>query len=200
MTRNAGPHTGTGLVSSYSFDFKVFAAADVRVTRTNLAAVDETPTLDADYTVSLNADQDPPAGSVILAAPLPIDFKLTLTSDVSALQPTSITNSGGFYPEIVETALNRQTILAQQVIETLSRAITLPVLLDPSISTRIGAPVPNGVLAWNGSGNQLVTTTPEALAVSVNADDVLDRAAWLRRRRRRHDRRCILRRHDARQC
>lgn len=177
MTRKAGPHTGTGLVSSYSFDFKVFAAADVRVTRTNLAAVDETLTLDDDYTVSLNAGQDPPGGSVILAAPLPIDFRLTLTSDVSALQPTSITNSGGFYPDIVETALDRQTILAQQVIETLSRSITLPVSLDPSISTRLGAPVPNGVLAWNGSGNQLVTTTPEALAVSVNADDV--RAALL---------------------
>ncbi len=177
MTRKAGPSIGNGTASSYSFDFKVFGNADVCVTRTNLAAVDETLTLDSDYTVSLNAGQDPPGGSVNLAAPLPNDFKLTLTSNVLPLQPIDITNSGGFYPDVVESALDRQTILAQQVIETLGRSITLPVSLDPSISTQLGAPVPNGVLAWNGTADQLITTTPESLSVSVNADDV--RAALL---------------------
>ncbi len=177
-TRKAGPYpTSDHPNPPYPFAFKVFSGDDVSVTRTNPAGIDETLVLTRDYTVSLNAGQDPPGGSVSLTTPLADDFKLTLTSNVAPLQPIDITNSGGFYPDVVETALDRQTILVQQVIETLGRSITLPVSLDPSIRTQLGAPVPNGVLAWNGDGRQLITTTPESLAVSVNADDV--RAALL---------------------
>ena len=54
--RRAGPFTGTGLVSTYPFAFKVFAETDVAVTVSSdpNGLVEETLKLNADYTVSLN--------------------------------------------------------------------------------------------------------------------------------------------------
>ena len=71
-TRKAVPYTGTGALVSYTFDFKVFSAAYVRVTRTNLAAVDQTLTLGSGHTVTLNADQDTSlGGEATLSTALP---------------------------------------------------------------------------------------------------------------------------------
>jgi len=126
--RKSGPFLGTGLVSEYPFNFVVFDDADLVVVRADDNGVEATLALGFGYTVSLNEDQDSsPGGEVVLAAPLPSGHKLVITSDIEALQPTDLTNQGGFYPQVITRSLDRLTIIAQQLKEQVGRAVITPI-------------------------------------------------------------------------
>lgn len=128
--RKAGPYIGNGTASLFSFAFKVFAAADVEVVRLNVSTNVETVlALTTDYTVALNQDQNAnPGGNVTLVAgALATGFNLVITSDIGNLQPTDLTNQGGFYPDVINDALDRATIQIQQLQEGLDRAALLPI-------------------------------------------------------------------------
>ena len=114
--RTAGPYVGNGLVSGYLFEFKVFQASDVLVVQTDTSAVQSTLVSGTHYTVSLNTDQDvSPGGVVNLTAPLAMSYQMVITSNVPATQPVQLTNQGGFFPKIITDALDRLTILMQQL-------------------------------------------------------------------------------------
>lgn len=128
-TRKAGPFTGNDSTTIFPFTFKIFDATDVVVIKTNSTTeVETTLTNVTDYTVTLNADQDAaPGGTVTLPAALPTGYTLTLTSDVPLLQAVDLTNQGGFYPDVINKALDRLTIFAQQSAEQVGRAIKAPI-------------------------------------------------------------------------
>lgn len=129
-TRIAGPFIGTGVATVFPFTFKVFAASDLQVVRLNTTTgAEATLVLNTDYTVSLNQNQDSnPGGNVTLTAgALASGFTLTITSDIANLQPTDITNQGGFYPEVIEDSLDRATIQIQQMAGEVNRSIKFPI-------------------------------------------------------------------------
>ena len=146
-TRIAGPFIGNGTASVFGFAFKVFTASDLDVVRLTISSgIEYTLVLNADYTVSLNGDQNSnPGGSItLLAGPLASGFTLTITSDIPNLQPTDLTNQGGFYPEVITDALDRATIQIQQMTRDVGRSIKSPVAdgtLDmelPNVTNRAG--------------------------------------------------------------
>lgn len=152
--RTAGPYTGTGAVSVYPFSFKVFQGGDLLVTSTDTAGVISTLVLSSGYSVTLNADQDvSPGGTVNLTAALPSGYRLNISSAVSATQPVSLTNGGGFFPKVIEGALDRLTILLQQLgIVGLVQALRVPeiggVPALPEVATRAGK-----LLGFDTNGN-----------------------------------------------
>lgn len=96
----------------------------MRVVLTDANAVESDLVLGTNYTVALNADQDAnPGGTVTTTATYATGYLVTLTSQVQALQPVTLTNQGGFYPKIINDALDRLTIMAQQLAEQVSRAV-----------------------------------------------------------------------------
>jgi hypothetical protein len=128
QTRQAGPFTGNGATTAFPFAFKVFTAADLVVVRTDLSGVDSTLVLGTDYSVALNADQNAnPGGTITLPVALASGFKLTATSGLANLQPTDLTNQGGFYPAVINNALDRLTILVQQLANGLARSLKFPI-------------------------------------------------------------------------
>ena len=128
QTRKAGPFIGNGSTTAFPFTFKVFAASDLVVTRANTTGAETVLAAGTDYTVSLNANQNTnPGGTVTLASALASNFKLVLTSAVPNLQPVDITNNGGFYPKVINDALDRVTILAQQIALDASRSVKVPI-------------------------------------------------------------------------
>lgn len=146
-TRTAGPFTGNGTASVFPFAFKVFQAADVYVGSVAIATgVSSVLTLNTDYTVALNANQDSnPGGAVTLTAgALAAGYRLIVTSAIQDLQPTEYLSQGGFYPEVLTASLDRLTILVQQLQETLSLGMQFPItdpILDnvlPSAEERAG--------------------------------------------------------------
>ena len=129
--RVAGPFDGNDSTVSFPFTFKVFDSDEVRVVA-ETGAVETDLELGTDYTVTLNADQNAaPGGSVVLVAPLPTGTRLTLTSALEMLQPVDLTNQGGFYPRVINSALDRLTILLQQLASVVSRTLKFPLSDGP---------------------------------------------------------------------
>ena len=125
--RKAGPSQGNGVTTVFPFTFKVFTATDILVTYLNALGVESVLVLSTDYTVSLNADQNTsPGGSVtLLVAPATATY-ITLTSQVTNTQTLALTNSGGFYPQSINDALDRIVIQVQQLAELISRSAKAP--------------------------------------------------------------------------
>lgn len=115
--RTAGPFNGNGTTTDFPFSYKVFSRSDVLVAVTDTATNTETiKTLDADYTVFLNADQNTNPGGIIrmLTAP-PAGTTLAATSNIAFSQSLDLTNQGGFYPRVINDALDRIVIQIQQL-------------------------------------------------------------------------------------
>lgn len=116
-SRTAGPFVGNGITQSFPFAFKVYARSDLLVAMTVTATGVETiKTLDADYTVILNSNQNSNPGGVItmLVAP-PVGTTLAATSNIPLIQSLDLTNQGGFYPKVINDALDRMMINIQQI-------------------------------------------------------------------------------------
>lgn len=127
-TRKAGPYTGNGATVDFPFAFKVFSQSDVVVTATDLSGAETTLTLTTHYTVALNADQDASPGGTVTMVTAPLTGHLrTISSGVPELQAVALTNMGGFYPAVINGALDRLTILTQQNSEELSRAVKVAI-------------------------------------------------------------------------
>ena len=126
--RVAGPYLGNNSTTLFPFSFKVFSTDEVRVVLTDADDADSDLDFGTDYTVSLNSDQDAnPGGTITVAAAPTGDEKLTITSKLANLQPETLTNQGGFYPKVIEYALDRLTILVQQVDEKANRSLQVPI-------------------------------------------------------------------------
>ena len=131
-TRKTNVLVGNGNTATYPFAFKVFTDADVVVKKLEVSTSIETIlTLGAnnDYTVTLNEDQNGnPGGSITLKSGgndfnLPNGFQIVITSAVEPLQGTDLTNQGGFFPEVINDALDKATILHQQQQDEIDRSI-----------------------------------------------------------------------------
>jgi hypothetical protein len=180
--RKAGPFVGNGTASTFAFSFKVFQAADLEVVRLNVATTIETIlVINSDYTVSLNADQNSnPGGSITLTAgALAAGFNLVITSDIENLQPTDIVNQGGFYPDVIEDALDRATIQIQQLQEAVDRSAKLPI----TSSADADALVADIVALANDQANidlvaanigDINTVADDIANINTVADDLVD--------------------------
>lgn len=122
-TRRSPRYVGTGTETTFTFAFKLLKSTDLDVL-VALSGQEETSLDQSDYSVALNESQDNnPGGTVTLSTPLAKDAALVIISNTPYLQPTTYTNRGGFYPEQLNTNLDRLTILTQQLKEKTDRAV-----------------------------------------------------------------------------
>ena len=175
-TRKAGPFTGNSTATTFPFTFKVFQASDLLVVRLNTSTfVESTLVLNTDYTVALNQNQNTnPGGSIVLGAVLATGFTLTATSDIQNLQSTDLTNQGGFYPTVINDALDRATIQIQQIQEKVDRSLKYPIsdpatgAVLPPVSTRATT-----VLAFDESGQPVAgPSVADVRTVSENLTNI----------------------------
>lgn len=177
-TRTAGPYVGVGTVTTYPFAFKVFQPSDVTAQETTVGVVSFL-TLDSDFTVSLNGDQDTsPGGNVILSSALLTGSTLEIGSAVPATQDNTLTNAGGFFPDIVNDALDKGIIVSQQMLVEIARSIRVPEVGGvtsylPPVSVRA-----NALSAFDASGNPTATgftvaQVSNAIAAAANSGSYL---------------------------
>ena len=168
----AGPFAGNASTTTFSFSYKVFAQADLSVVFTNSSGVESTKNLTTDYTVSLNSDQDNnPGGSITTTgswSPIAANEKITIVNEPDYTQGTDLVSGGGFFPNVIEDALDRSTILARRADEKVTRSVQIPVsdsagttVLLPSNTSRA-----NKALVFDADGD-----------VSVSTDNYVDQAA-----------------------
>ena len=116
-SRTAGPFIGNGITKTFPFSYKVFSREDVLVAVTVTATGVETlKVLDADYSVTLNADQNNnPGGTITMVTAPPVGTTLAATSNIALVQSLDLTNQGGFYPKVINDALDRIVMNIQQL-------------------------------------------------------------------------------------
>ena len=121
--RKAGPFDGDGITTDFPFGFKVTSAKDVKVIVYNEETQKE-GVLSTGYSVKLNANQEgSPGGTVKLSSALEEGLVMAIVSNVASTQDMILTNRGGFYPEAINNALDKVTMLVQQVEETVSQCL-----------------------------------------------------------------------------
>ncbi len=178
--RIAGPFTGNGVTTTFPFTYKVFDAADVQVVQMTISTgVETTLTIVTDYNITLNGDQDSnPGGNIVLVTALLALYTLTATSNIANLQPTDLTNQGGFYPEVITDALDRAAIQIQQINDDVTRSIKAPLSDDlttlnmtlPIVADRI-----NKLLAFGATGMPTtVAQSPSSITGNTTIVGTLD--------------------------
>ena len=171
--RKAGPFIGTGAAATFSFAFKLFTADDLEVVLAKTVAGTETQlVLESDFTASLNADQDShPGGSITLTAgPLAADSSLVISSSIDELQETDITNMGGFYPEVITNALDKLTILVQQLQEQVNCCFKLSISDSVSSDLPAAAMRAGKFLSFGADGSpSLIQLTPSGVSLFSGA-------------------------------
>ena len=125
--RSAGPFLGDGTTRTFTFSFKIFDASQVKVLTSTDGGDTETEVDDALYSVSLNDEQDvTPGGTVTMTTAPAVGVRLSILSAVPYVQTMVLTNRGGFYPDLINDAVDRAVILAQQNLELLGRTVRVP--------------------------------------------------------------------------
>ena len=157
-TRTAGPFLGNGSTTVFSFGFKVFLTSEVLVQQTDVSGNVTTLALTSQYTVSLNSNQDTnPGGTVTLLTALTASYLLVITSQIALIQSANLTNAGNFYPQVVNDALDRLTIIAQQQANAQSRSLTVPLTDSSSIALQLPSASSRALkfLAFDSSGSPI---------------------------------------------
>lgn len=116
-SRTAGPFAGNGITNQFPFSYKVYKASDLLVALTTTSTgVEKILTLDGDYTVTLNNDQNSSPGGMInmIVAPA-VGTSLAATSNLPIEQTLDLTNNGGFYPKVINDALDKLAINIQEL-------------------------------------------------------------------------------------
>jgi len=161
--RKAGPYSGNDVAVAFPFSFKVFGASDLYVVRADSTGAETALVLNSDYTVALNSDQDSnPGGTITLPVALATGYTLTITSKVDNLQPVDLTNQGGFYPKVLTAALDRLTILVQQLAESVARSLKTSVSTPSGVDPQLPTPVAGNVLGWNSAGTSIINYAAQA--------------------------------------
>lgn len=124
--------------------------------------------LTTDYTVVLNADQDTsPGGSITLTAGgLAVGLTLTITMAMLQEQVVNLTNGGGFYPNVINAALDTLTILIQQPQAQPNRTVQVPYPDNATMELPGPAVRAGKLLMFDSAGNvQLVTLATGASSI-----------------------------------
>lgn len=108
----AGPYIANGMTAVYPFTFKALDPSHVRVEH-------DGPIFS--YEVRLLEE----GGEVVFSAPVPEGTRITILRDVPVSQETDFQNNTAFYPEVIETALDKIVMICQQYKEELARCVKI---------------------------------------------------------------------------
>lgn len=182
------PYTGTGLVDTYTFDFKIESADQLLIKEYDENGV-ETQSLRGDdigaYLQSITFDEIEGGGSIVLVDPLTEDYTLVLLlANDEPLQEYTFKNKSDFTLDRIEAALDYIVGALQRAAYLVERSVTLPDLLttasfDPTLPTDIVSGEAGRILAVNDAktGWEFGPTTDSIFAAETAAGLSADEAA-----------------------
>ena len=168
-TIQAGPFNGNDSTDVFAITFKCFSQSDLNVVLTNSSGVESTKTITTHYTVSLNSNQDSsPGGSVTMVTPPATGEKITIINEPAFTQGVDLVNGGGFFPNVIEDAIDRNTILGKRARDTANRSVIIPVSDSTGTTTELPTETlrASKAVVFDSSGN-----------VGVSTDDYEDQVA-----------------------
>lgn len=159
-TSNTVSYVGDGSNTNFPFTFEIPAAADLEVILTT-TATGATTTLGSS-TYSVSGLGSPSGGSVtypLSGSPISSSYTLTVQRIMPLTQTTDLVNQSAYYPEVVEDALDKLTMIDQQLQEQINRALAFPVGTVADVPTLMAA-------ILSGSANATSAAASAASAAS----------------------------------
>lgn len=167
-------YLGDGSTATYSYNFRIFTDADLVLVKRNTTTGAETLlALTTDYTVT-GAGAAAGGTFTLLAGVLPSGYSLAAYREVDLLQATDLRNQGAFLAEVLERALDRATMMAQQLQDQLNRALRYPDSEAGGAAAKLPAKELRALqqLAFDADGNPIAGGTASA-TVSVAMQPVV---------------------------
>lgn len=169
-------YSGNGLTTVFPYDFKITAASQLNVIVTSSIGVETTKVLDTDYSVSgVGVDGGGNVTYPISGTPLPTGSLITIRRVVSLTQLTNLINQTAFQAQTLETSLDYQTMIAQQLKEESQRSIRIPVSEDNEVTLPVAQQRKNSVLGFDSNGNLIMIPAVDSLASFRQAGSTVDR-------------------------
>jgi len=164
-------YNGNGVTTFFSFPYRFLANGDLVVVEVSSAGVETVKTLTTHYTIA-GAGDDAGGSVTMLTAPAS-GTRLIIYRDTDIVQETDYISGDPFPAETHERALDRLTMITQEVGSEANRAIKVPVGDSSSFSTTLPAAA-NRVdkfIAFNSSTGEMelssLTMTQLASAVAA---------------------------------
>lgn len=175
-TSKSGPYAGAGTTGPFTVGFPFLDNSHLKVVKTSTAGVDSTLTLTTDYSVTGAGGA---SGTVTLVVALAVNEKLTILRNVPETQLADYVPNDPFPAQTHEQALDKLTMIAQQIRERGDRALRLPesetatdaAALLPTVTVRASK-----FLSWDASGNPIAASVVSSTPVSAFMATVLDDA------------------------
>lgn len=165
-TRKAGPYSGNGVTTVFAVPFKFLAEDLLEVVQTVTATGVETILTETTHYTRTGAG-NPSGGSVTILTAPPTGQTITIFGKLTPEQDLDYVENDPFPAASHEEALDKLTMLVQQDIATLARAIKLPKSTTLSDVT-LPAPVAGRAIKWNAAANGLENTSSD-IDASVTA-------------------------------
>jgi len=175
--RKAGPLLGDNSTTTFPFSFKVFAEGDIAVTAADADGIETLLVLGADYSVTLNPNQETsPGGTVtypISGDPLPVGSVIVIVGALDYDQPLDLPAGGNFPPLSLENQLDRTVMQVQQLREEVSRSVRASVTTSADVV--LPAPVASRLIGWDQNGTGLQNfDTADLFSAAVYANWLFD--------------------------
>lgn len=167
-TGSSVTYTGNGATTIFAYAFRIPLATDVVVTLLEKATGVETVLSSSQYTIT---GLDNAAGGdvtyPISGTPLAATHKITIERAVPYTQLTAIPNQGNFFAAAVELAVDRITMMVQQMLGNYERTLRIPLSddeIDPLVNADLRA---NKTLGFDANGVPMVGSTTVTLVSSA---------------------------------
>lgn len=166
-TANIVVYNGNGATTTFDYAFLIPTADDVIVTYvdTDGNATDLNP---AQYSITgLGVDTGGTVTYPLSGSPIANGTTLTIRRELALVQDTDLVNQDGFYPQVVEDALDYLTMLIQQINTTNTQAIRVPADENPPDELPAAALRANQSLVFDSTGQPTVGSPSNATISSV---------------------------------
>lgn len=132
-------YNGNGVTTVFTIPFRFLVNGDIVVVSVSAAGVETTKTLTTDYT--LTGAGDDAGGTVTMLVAPANGTRLIIYRDTDIVQETDYISGDPFPAEAHERALDRLTMIAQEISPNIDRAIRVPVGDSSSLNTTLPAAV-----------------------------------------------------------
>ena len=166
-------YTGNGSTDTFAYDFKIIQDSDLKVyvvtTATGASAL---KTITTHYTVSGAGSAS--GGNVVMGTPPTSSETLVITREVPYTQAVDYIENDAFPADTHESALDKLTMLTQQLQRDSNRSLVLPVSAPDTVSATMPDPTINDgkLLGIASDGLSIEATTGRVSTVSASTSTV----------------------------